>query len=776
MMNEKNNFRGLTREVAEQLLKTHGPNAIRYSRKTTILELLISQYRNVITTVLLFASIFSFLSGELIDGFFILLVLFVNGFFGFIQEFRAEKTIEKLQEFLLPKAMVIRDSKEVEIGANQIVPGDVVVLREGDRVPADGKLLTNVMMEVDESVLTGESLPSEKNKGDYLYSGTFAVRGRGYLLVESTGFLTKIGKIAQELEKIKKPKIPLSENLSNLGKKIALFAVLFALILLPVGFVQGREIKEILLTVISLSVAVIPEGLPLVVTISLAVGAHRMARRKTVIRKMAAIETLGATTVILSDKTGTITQNEMSAKKHWVNEGKLPLFLKGCTLGNSASLVMKEDGGGLEIVGDKTDGALLAFAKGQVKDFEDFRTEGKIIGEKPFDPETKTIEVVWEDKKEKHVFVRGAPESILKMLGSQNEREALEKEVNGFAQDGLRVIGFAHKKNNGQLGLLGILGIYDPPRAEAKEAIEKARTAGIRVVMVTGDNPLTAKKISEEIGLISEGELVVTSSEISSMSDNELLNILPKVRVFARMLPEDKLRLVRLYKRSGEVVAVTGDGVNDALALSEAHIGVAMGQTGTDVAKEASDVVITDDNLYTIVHAVEEGRGIFDNLVKVVVFLVSSNLAEFLIVFVGIMLGLPIPLTPTQILWVNLISDGLPGMALAIDSKRKNLLSNKPRDIKEQILNKKRFIRVFQITVPFLLLLIILYMWALSKFDHSTSRMILFNFLVFGEMIIVFLIRGGIRPLNKFLIFTVFISLFLQILINVVPFLRAIFS
>lgn len=776
MMNETSNISGLTEVEAQHLLKKYGQNLIKYSRKTSILQLLFSQYKNIITLILLFASIFSFAAGELVDGFFILLVLFVNGIFGFFQEFRAEKTIEKLQEFLLPKATVIRGSKEVEVWAHEIVPGDTVVLREGDRIPADGKLLTSVMLEVDESVLTGESFPFEKKKNDLLYSGTFIVRGRGYLLVEQTGILSRIGKIAQELEKIKKPKIPLSENLSNLGKKITLFAVFFALVLLFVGILQGREIKEIILTVISLSVALIPEGLPLVVTIALAVGAHRMAKRKAVVRKMAAIETLGATTVILSDKTGTITQNEMSVKKHWAYDGNFPLFLKGCVFGNTASLIMKEDHGGFEIVGDKTDGALLLFAKSQDKDFEEYKKMGKIIEEKPFDPKTKTIEIIWEEKNEKHFFVRGAPESILKILKNENERGALEREIEKFAQDGLRVIGFAHKKSGEEFSLLGILGIYDPPRKEAKEAIEKARIAGIRVVMVTGDNPLTAKKISEEIGLISQGELVVTSDEILKMPDEELLKILPKIRVFARMLPEDKLRLLRLYKSSGEVVAVTGDGVNDALALSEAHIGVAMGQSGTDVAKEASDVVITDDNLYTVVHAVEEGRGIFDNLVKVVVFLVSSNFSEFFLVFVGVMLGLPIPLTPTQILWVNLVGDGLPAMALAIDTKKRNLLFNKPRDIREQILNKKRFIRIFQITIPFFLFLIILYMFALSKFDHSSSRMILFNALVIGEMIIVFLIRGGIKPLNKFLVFSILVSLFLQILINIVPFLRTIFS
>ncbi|OIP57205.1 MAG: hypothetical protein AUK12_04845 [Candidatus Levybacteria bacterium CG2_30_37_29] len=776
MMNEKNNLSGLTEKEAKELLEKYGENSIKYSRKTSFLQLLFSQYKNIITLVLVFASLFSFASGELIDGFFILLVLLVNGLFGFFQEFRAEKTIEKLQEFLLPKAIAIRDAKEVEIWAHEIVPGDIIVLREGDRIPADGKLLSNVMLEVDEAVLTGESLPSEKMKNSSLYSGTFVVRGRGYFKVEETGISSKIGKIAEELEKIKKPKIPLSENLSNLGKKITLLAVSFALILLVVGIIQGREIKEIILTVISLSVALIPEGLPLVVTIALAVGAHRMARRKAIVRKMAAIETLGATTVILSDKTGTITQNKMKVKRHWIYDEKLPLFLRGCVLGNTASLILKEDNGELEIVGDKTDGALLVFAKNQVNDIEEYRNEGRIINEKPFNPETKTIEVTWEAKNQKHVFVRGAPESILKIITNKKEKEELEKEINRFAEEGLRVIGFAQKKDSSEFSLLGILGIYDPPRNEAKEAIEKARTAGIRVVMVTGDNPLTAKKISEEIGLISEGELVVTSDEISKMTDEEFLKILPRVRVFARMLPEDKLRLLRIYKRSGEVVAVTGDGVNDALALSEAHIGVAMGETGTDVAKEAADVVITDDNLYTIVHAVEEGRGIYDNLIKVVVFLISSNFTEFLIVFVGIMIGLPIPLTPTQILWVNLVGDGLPAMVLAIDTKRKNLLFNKPRDIKEQILNKQRVIRVFQIIIPFLLFLIILYIFALSKFDHSTSRMILFNALVFGEMIIVFLIRGGIRPLNKFLILAVFASLFLQVLINVVPFLRAVFS
>lgn len=773
---------GLTSEKASALIEKFGKNTIEREVKFSSINLLISQYKNIITVILLFATLFSIFIGDLIDAVFIFTVLLINGVFGFIQEYRSQKTMEKLKDLTSPRAFVIRNGQETEIDAENIVPQDLVVLREGDRVPADGKITSGMQIEVNESILTGESLPQEKGKNDTLYAGTFIVRGRAYLSVAEVGFATKLGQIAKDLEGMKKPKIPLVESLNDLGKKLAIGAVLLSFILIPIGAIQGREIRELILIAVSTAVALIPEGLPLVVTVALAVGAFRMAKRKTIVRKMASIETLGATTVILSDKTGTITENKMIVKKHWVpNEERFNLLLRCAALGNTANLILKEgarldsarQGESLEMVGDPTDGAILSFAQKHIDNLEYFRSQGKIIEEKPFDPEIKLIEVKWEHKGERHTFLRGSPETIIKKI-AEKERIDAEKILSKYTKEGLRVIAFAHKKESLKMNLLGFVGIYDAPREEAVKAIAEARAAGISIVMVTGDNPITAKSISEEVGLISEGELVLTHDEIEKMSDEEILELLPSVKVFARMIPEDKLRLVRLYKQAGHVVAVTGDGVNDALALSEAHIGVAMGgRKGTDVAREASDIVITDDNLYTIVRAVEEGRGIYDNIVKVVVFLLSTNFTEFFLIFFAILFGLPIPLTPTQILWINLIGDGLPAMALASDTKTKELLLRKPRRISEGILNWARLRFIFGITFVFSLILLAVFA---VEINGGVPRMLIFNLIVVGEMIILFIIRGGIFPINRFLIFSVILTLILQYLVSTIPYFKILFG
>ena len=435
---------GLTNEEAIARFATHGKNSIEKQDKNLTFLLLFSQYKNIISLLLILATIFSLLIGDFLDAFFIFLVLVINGFFGFIQEYRAQKTLEKLKSLVAPTAQVIRDGKEIEIDAKEVVPGDIVVLREGDRVPADGKLTTDVPIEVDEAILTGESMPVDKIGHDEIYSGTFIVRGRGYIEVTATGFETRLGQIAAELSESEKPQVPLAQNLSNLGKRLAFIAIILAFALVPIGLIQGRELNEIVLIATSVAVAMIPEGLALVVTIALAVGAYRMIRRKTIVRKMAAIETLGATNVILSDKTGTLTQNKMAVKKYWIgNKEKLNLLLRAAVLGNTANLILEEDNGSYETVGDATDGAILSFAKEHVKDLEEFRSEGKVTEEKPFNPDTKIIEVVFEKDGQKHVFIRGAPETIFKLDGIAL---VAHHEVDAFIKEGLRVIAFAHKK------------------------------------------------------------------------------------------------------------------------------------------------------------------------------------------------------------------------------------------------------------------------------------------------------------------------------------------
>lgn len=771
----KQEYHGLSSLEAAELLKKNGKNEIADKETTSLFKLLLSQYTNIITVILICAGSFSLFLHEQSDAFFIFLILLLNGLFGFVQQYRAEKTLEKLKDLSSPLARVVRDGQEKEIEAKLLVPGDLVSLREGDRIPADGILLTTVHIEIDESLLTGESMTIEKQVEDKLFMGTFLVQGKGYMKIEAIGFQTELGKIATAIKKIKRPTTPLARDIDDLGKKLAFVGIFLAAILVPVGVLQGREFSQLLLTVVSVAVAVIPEGLPLVVTVALAVGAHRLAQNKTIVRKMSSIETLGATTAVLSDKTGTITQNMMSVKTHWLaSDARLPLLLRSCVLGNTASLVDEEDGNNQEIIGDKTDGAMLLFAKQHVKNFEEYKNEGKVLSEKPFNPETKLISVDFELEGKKIEFVRGAPESVFRLTNISKDGEAY-KEMEKMAKRGLRVVAFASKEKK-EHSLIGLLGIYDPPREEAKEAILQASKAGIRVVMVTGDNPQTARFIAEEVGLIKDKEIIFTTDELQKTTDEELLKLLPTIRIFARMRPEDKQRLVGIYKKAGYIVAVTGDGVNDALALSEAHIGVSMGKTGTDVAKEASDIVITDDNLFTIVKAIEEGRSIFENIVKVVVFLISSNITEFLLIFISIIIGLPIPLTASQILWVNLVGDGLPALALSVDVKGKNLLLNKPRNVRENILNFNRILRIAKITVPFALLLMIIYYVSLQYLSHENARFVVFNALVIGEMGIVFLIRRGIRPISWFLIFSIVITLLIQLFLMVNPYLRGLLS
>ncbi len=770
-------YTGLSASQVKKLFEQYGKNSIEQKKEVSLMQLLLAQYTNVITFILFIAALFALALQEFVDAGFIFLVVMLNGLFGFVQEYRAEKALEKLKKLILPSVQVVRGGKEQEIEASLLVPGDIVVLREGDRILADGMLLENIPLQIDESVLTGESLPVERKKSDTIYSGTFILQGRGYMQVTATGMNTKLGQIASEMKGIKRPPTPLAQNLDTLGKRLAFIALGLSVILIPIGFLQGRSIENLLITVISLAVAVIPEGLPLVVTVALAVGAYRMAKSKAIVRKMNSIETLGSTSVVLSDKTGTLTQNRMTVKKQWIPDLKnKPLLLRAAVLGNTASLILKENEQGVDTLGDKTDGAFLLFVRGEVRDLDHFRDEGRIIREKPFDSEKKMIEVEWEQDGQRYHFVRGAAESVLKLI-SHKECEKIEKKVAELAAEGLRVVAFAYKNGDEpDYIFLGLLAIYDPPREEAKKTLQQARKAGIRVVMVTGDGPVTALKIAQEIGLIEPGEVVLTTEDVAKQTDEELLRMLPTVRVFARMRPQDKLRLVRLYRQAGFVVAVTGDGVNDALALSEAHIGVAMGDTGTDVAKEAADMVITDDNLSTVIKAVEEGRGIFDNITRVVVFLFSSNASEFLVIFLGVLLGLPIPLLPVQILYVNLISDGLPALALATDSRKNGLLSRTPRNVSEHILNGSRMRLIAAITIPFSLVLIGIYVLALQFFSVSTAQLILFNSLVVGEMIIVFVARGTFFPINKFLFASIIMVLLLQVLIMMNPFLRDIFS
>ena len=781
--------RGLTSAYAREKLKEFGKNEIEIKKSYNALSIFLSQFPTFINGILFAGGLFSFLIGNLVDAFFIASILILSAVFGFFQEYNAEKSLEKLKSYIKPLSRVIRNGKEEEVPSLELVPGDIVLLNEGEHIPADGKIVLSHHLEVDESVLTGESIPVAKISFDLAFSGTLVSKGRGRLLVENTGMNTRFGKIAGTLSSIETEKTPLQKSLSSLGKIISIVAIIIAFSLIPIGLTQGRNLFDLVLLSVSAGVAAIPEGLPAVITIALAIGTKRMAKKNAIVRKMSAVETLGAVQVILSDKTGTLTKNEMTVKEFFVNKKEhMGFLLKGCVIGNTASLIQKGEQGKFEAVGDKTDSALLMWAKSKVENLNLLTDGGRVVDEFVFDPETKLITSIWEENKKRYVFVRGAPEKILENSTlSLLEKEKIEKEFGTFAKKGFRVIGFGFKtlgkekvlergSLEANIEFLGFVGIYDPPRDEAIEAIKNARQAGIRTVMVTGDNELTALTIAKEIGLIEKNEDVITGEELDKMSDEDLEKIILKTSVFARTRPEDKFRLVTVFKKMGYVVGVTGDGVNDALALKKADVGIAMGQTGTDVAKEAADIVLADDNYSTLIRAVLEGRTIYNNILKSITYLLSSNLSEISLIFTAALLNLPNPLIPTQILWINLITDGLPALALASDNRDRGVLKEKPRDPKQQILTGKRlgFITVVGFSLSFALLII--FSFLLQDRSEIFSRTIIFNLLIFSHMTLAFLVRGGsIFKFNKILFASVFITIILQLIITTVPFFQGVF-
>ncbi len=782
--------KGLSTKDAGRLLQEHGRNEIIAKKGISPISIFLSQFPSFLNGVLFLAAIFSFAIGDIPDSLFIFAILLLNGVVGFIQEYNAEKSIEKLKNYVKPVSRVLRDGKEQEVPTSDLVPGDIVILSEGDRIPADGILLQHEDLEVDESILTGESLPVAKEKDAEIFGGTLVIKGRGHLTIQKTGMKTRFGQIAETLSGLSADQTPLSKRLNTLGKIISLIAIASAFSIIPIGLAQEREFFPLVLLAVSVTVAAVPQSLPTVITIALALGATRMAKKNAIVRKMQAVETLGSIQVLLTDKTGTLTENSMRVKKYWIENKKLftPL-LRACVFGNTATLAQKASKDSYDVLGDKTDGALLLWAKSQMIDLDELKDGGKITDEFVFDPEQKTITTVWEEHDKKYVFVRGAPESIIE--GSEltgKDRVKMTKLYEEYASEGLRVIGFGMKREEHKgnikrdhleknLDFLGFVGIYDPPRDEAKQAVLKARNAGITTIMVTGDNEKTALSIAKDVGILEKDEDVITGEELEKLTDEEISKIIDRIRVFARSRPEDKLRLVTILKKKGYIVGVTGDGVNDSLAIKRSDVGVAMGQTGTDVAKEASDIILADDNFSTLVSAVEEGRIIYHNILKAITYLLSGNLSELTLIIFATNLGLPSPLIPTQILWINLVTDGLPALALASDNKDPDLIKDGPRDPKAPILSKERglFIAVVGFSMAIILLLIFYLSMNLSG-SETLARTIVFNALIFFHMILAFVVRGkSLLRFNPFLVWGVLGIIIIQVIITFTPFFQKIF-
>lgn len=741
---------GLTSAAAEETLRRHGPNRLQEKGGVTPLQLLLDQFKDVIIWILIGAAVVAGLLGEWVDTAAIGAIVLLNAVLGFIQEFRAEKSLAALRRMASPVAKVIRDGRLLPLPAAELVPGDLVELEAGDHVPADGRVVMHTAnFAVQEASLTGESTPVSKHaepipatelpvgdRRNLLFMGTSVVAGRGRLLIAATGMDTELGHIAGMIQAIRPEATPLQRKLDEFGRLIVkicfvLVLLVFALQLLHnLGNLDRRVFVEVFMSAVSLAVAAIPEGLPAVVTIALALGVQRMVRRNALIRKLPSVETLGCASVICSDKTGTLTKNEMTVLEVWAGGAAYAVTgtgyapdgafergggradpaahpalleaLRGALLCNNAAL--RREGNVWKMAGDPTEGALLTAAAkaGLWKDAEEARQP--LAEELPFDSERKRMSMLRGTGGERVLYVKGAPDGMLPLCTgildgtgavrplTVADRAAILAANDRMAGAALRVLAVAVRRLPAdaaaptaetlerELTFAGLLAMMDPPRPEVRDAIVVCKLAGIRAVMITGDHKNTAVAVGRDLGLADEHSLALSGAELDNLSDAELEQTVEKVAVYARVSPEHKLRIVRAWRKRGRVVAMTGDGVNDAPAVKEADIGVAMGITGTDVTKEVSDMVVTDDNFASIVAAVEEGRGIYGNIRKFIHYLLSCNAGEILVMLLAALGGLPVPLLPVQILWINLVSDGLPALALGVDPVRKGIMDRPPRD------------------------------------------------------------------------------------------------
>lgn len=764
---------GLTSQQAKEALLKFGLNRLPQKGGVSILTLLLRQIQNPLSLLLFGAIGLSVLVGDILDGVLIAAILVLNTALGFWQEYKASKELAALRSFEVATSRVLRDGKEIEIPSSEIVPQDLVVLESGDRIPADGQLLEAYSLQVNESVLSGESLPimkSTKTDENSVFFGTTVVSGRGKFKVLNTGSSTKFGQIAQSLTSIREEQTPMEKALLSLSKGVGIGAIGIALVIFVLRILQGFEASEMLLTSIALMVAAVPEGLPAVVTIVLALGVRKMYTKKALVRKMVAVESLGAATLICTDKTGTLTKNEMRVKETKISESQEHELLRCAVLCNSANLVLKE--GGFDILGDTTEGALLLWAKDQDIDIDLVRNEGKLLEEIPFSLETRKMSILWEQEDKRTLYKKGAPEVlIIESKLSEKERKSWDLQYQKMAEKGLRILAFSKDHQ-----FLGLVGIADEIRPEVKDAIKLTKGAGIKVVMVTGDNELTAKAVGEEIGLLSKGDEILTGAQLNELSEEELLQRIGQVRIFARITPEQKFQIVKAYQKLGEVVAVTGDGVNDALALKQAQVGVSMGKNGTDVSKEASDIVLLDDNFATLVSAIEQGRSIYSNIIKVVKFLLTGNFSEILLIGVASVLALPTPLLPVQILWINFVTDGLPALALGFDTPSSHIMKVSPRQ-GNNILNRSMinyiFVGGFVIASFCLLGFYLVY----QNFGLINARATVFSTMVALQMALPFIIRRHHSiTSNKKLLGSVILMLIFQVLIMTVPQLRHMFG
>jgi Ca2+-transporting ATPase len=859
---------GLSQEEVQKRLQEYGPNELKKEKGISPIRLFLEQFADILIIILLIATGLSIYLGEITDAIVIIAIVGACAILGFVEEYRSEKALEALKKMTAPTAMVLRDGKEVKVQASEIVPGDVILLYTGDKVPADARLIEAINLKVDEAPLTGESAPVNKTVGplpekaaiperrNMVFTGTAVVYGRGKAVVTSNGMNTEFGKIAKMVQVTEEEETPLEKRMASVGKWLGILCVAVCLLVAVIGIAEGRNPLGMVLWGVSLAVAAVPEALPAIVTGALAVGMYRMAKVNTIVRRLPAVETLGCTSVICADKTGTMTKGEMTVQRVYVNdltikvsgvgyepqgefifedkkldpaqEEELATLLKISTLCNDAKLEKEKESGRWMIKGDPTEGALVVAAAKAGLWKEELEKENTRIGEVPFSSERKRMTTVHLASKKKVAIMKGAPEIVLerctKILLKGKVREITEEDrrkilqVNeAMAMQALRNLGFAYRelpesansfdeKIESEMTFVGIMGMIDPPREEVKDAISICRKAGIRVVMVTGDHKLTAVAVARELNLIGEKEeevQVLTGQELDKINDEQLTQMIEKVVIYARVSPEHKMRIVKAWKARGYVVAMTGDGVNDAPALKMADIGVAMGITGTEVAKEASGMVLTDDNYASIVKAVKEGRGIYDNIKKYLTYLLRCNIMEILVMFIVVIivpylagsayqpggdpkLSSTVALTAIQLLWVNLTTDGLPALALGIDPGDPDLMERKPRGLNESVFT--RDVKLYLTATPILMTVLLLYGYFmcqpwLDAYHLLEARTQLLTAMILMELANAISARSlrytvfkvGVFK-NKFLWAAVLSSLGLQLIVLYTPFLQDLFG
>jgi len=843
---------GLSSEEVQRRLQEFGPNELKKEKGKSPVRLFLEQFTDILIIILLVATALSMAIGEFYDAIVIIAIVMACAVLGFTQEYKAEKALEALKKMTAPTATVLRDCKEMQLPTIDIVPGDIILLYTGDKVPADARLIEAMNMKTDEAPLTGESTPVNKNvkplleetpvsdRRNTLFTGTVVVYGRGKAVVTSTGMNTEFGKIAKMVQVTEEEETPLEKRMGHVGKWIGILSIVVCAIVAVFGIYKGRGILDMVLWAISLAVAAVPEALPAVVTGALAVGMYRMARENAIVRRLPAVETLGCTSVICADKTGTMTKGEMTVQRIYVNdkalkvrgvgyepqgeflfedkkldptkEKELYILLKAATLCNDAKLE-KEEGQWI-VKGDPTEGALVVAAAKADLWKEEIEKEEPRINEIPFSSERKRMTTMHEAYgKSKIAYMKGAPEIVLEKCTKVYTNGKLRKLTDGMrkqmlavnaamAIQALRNLGFAYKElpesktsldeeDEEGFVFLGIMGMIDPPRGEVKDAIYVCNKAGIKVVMVTGDHKLTAVAVAKALNLVGENEgeedRVLTGVELDKIGDEEFERIVDNIVIYARVSPEHKVRIVKALRKKGYICAMTGDGVNDAPALKMADIGVAMGITGTEVTKEASDMVLADDNFATIIKAVREGREIYGNIKKYLTYLLRCNIMEILVLFFAMMLShtseSAIALTTIQILWVNLTTDGLPAIALGVDPGDPDLMERKPRDPNESIFT--RDVRVYLSAVPVLMTVLLLgaYFYTLETHGLLEARTQLFTALVLMELANAVNARSlkytvfkvGLFK-NKFLWLAILSSLGLQLMVLYIPALHGIFE